>query len=202
MKRKIEWVRETRNSCYPNPEQSAAAGLTALLSTISSPPPPPPPLLSLLSPHLFSFRLKANVQVSHASASWAPCELRFCPVAAKTSHFTVKQKGYTHKTNEEKVNIKHLIYIERRHAISSTLLLYKTELRWRPGFPRLLKLCAPRELMQWLFFPCQWTIVSLLKSHCCLPFSTICPSLKAHGSIKWTCLKTMLRTHGFDATWL
>ncbi len=51
-------------------------------------------------------------------------------------------------------------------------------------------------------FPCQWTIVSLLKSHHYLPFTTMCPSLKAHGGIKWTGLKTMLRTHGFDATWL
>lgn len=50
--------------------------------------------------------------------------------------------------------------------------------------------------------PCQWTIVSLLKSHRYLPFSTMCPSLKAHGAIKWTGLKTMPRTHGFDATWL
>lgn len=51
-------------------------------------------------------------------------------------------------------------------------------------------------------FPCQWTIVSLLKSHCYLPLSTMCPSLKAHGDIKWTGLKTMLKSHGFDATWL
>lgn len=51
-------------------------------------------------------------------------------------------------------------------------------------------------------FPCQWTIVCLLKSHRYLPFSTMCPSLKAHGGIKWTGLKTMLGTHGVDATWL
>lgn len=51
-------------------------------------------------------------------------------------------------------------------------------------------------------FPCQWTIVSLLKSHRYLPFSTMCPSLKAHGGIKWTGPKTMQRTRGFDATWL
>lgn len=51
-------------------------------------------------------------------------------------------------------------------------------------------------------FPCHWTIVSLLKTHCYLPFSTICPSLQAHGSIKWTGLETMLRTRWFDATWL
>lgn len=51
-------------------------------------------------------------------------------------------------------------------------------------------------------FPRQWTIVSLLKSHRCSPFSTMCPSLWARGSIKWTSLKTMQRTHGFDATWL
>lgn len=48
-------------------------------------------------------------------------------------------------------------------------------------------------------FPCQWTIVSLLKTHCYLPFPTICPSLQAHGSIKWTGLET---TRWFDATWL
>lgn len=51
-------------------------------------------------------------------------------------------------------------------------------------------------------FPCHWTIVSLLKTHCYLPFSTICPSLQAHGSIKWTGLETMLRMRWFDATWL
>lgn len=145
MKRKMEWARGTRNSCYQNPEQSAAAGRAT----------PPPPSTLFLSPHLFSFRLRANVQVSHASASWAPCELRFCPVAAETSHFAAKQKGYTQKTNEKKVNVFQTPYLHWKttcHLVDTAPLWDWTPTSTRqPGSPRLLKLCAPRELMQWLF---------------------------------------------------
>lgn len=141
------------------------------------------------------------------SPSWAPREPRFCPVVAKTSHLTVKRAGWgggvhaQYKWKKRLMYSKHLICIEGRCAFLS---------RRRPSSGKQTISPAPLAYLNDLsrrtnamsVFSCQWTIVSLLKTHCYFPFSPICPSLQAHGGIKWTVLETMLRTCWFDATWL